>query len=73
MNIENYCVARVSEYWVAHYNKQWWLHRLDGPALEAIKVDVDTGVEDEWYYMGQKMDCKSQEEYEIILSLKAFW
>lgn len=41
-------------------------HRLDGPAVERENGN-------EWFYYGQKIDCSSQEEYERILRLKAFW
>ena len=49
------------------------LHRLDGPAkvgltLPGIEPDV------EWWYHGIRfIRCKSQEEFERMLKLKAFW
>ena len=42
------------------------LHRLDGPAME-----YDTTKS--WYYKGRKIFCSSQQEFEKILKLKAFW
>jgi hypothetical protein len=42
-------------------------HRLDGPAI----VWNDGGKD--WYYLGKKIDCSSQEEFERFLKLKAYW
>lgn len=41
-------------------------HRLDGPAL-----DYEDGYGD-WYYHGQWIDVKSQEEFESYLKVLAF-
>jgi hypothetical protein len=27
----------------------------------------------EWYYEGEEINCKSQEEFERIIKLKLFW
>lgn len=43
------------------------LHRTDGPA-----VCCRDGSR-RWYFHGQYIDCKSQEEFERLLKLKAFW
>jgi len=43
------------------------LHRLDGPAFHHIS---GYGA---WYYQGQRLDCETQEEFETLLKLKAFW
>jgi hypothetical protein len=40
---------------------------LDGPAIE-----FGNG-QKEWYYNGERVSCKSQEEFERFLSLKALW
>ena len=52
-------------------NKEWWvngvLHRIDGPAIiysEGYK---------EWHFRGLKIDCSTQEEFERLIKLKAFW
>ena len=46
-------------------------HRVDGPAR--IKVYLDGTVDQAWFYHGKKMNCSSQEEFERLLKLKAFW
>ena len=43
------------------------LHRVDGPACEWANGGKY------WYYHGTKLDCSSQEEFEKLLKLKAFW
>lgn len=49
---------------------EWWLydlrHRLDGPA-------VDWNDNKQWFYMDKRINCNSQEEFERLLKLKAFW
>jgi hypothetical protein len=52
-----------NKYWLQHGK----LHRLDGPAVE-----YDCGLK-YWFYRGVQMFCFSQEEFERILKLKAFW
>jgi hypothetical protein len=47
------------------------LHREDGPAVETISKDG--GHVQIWCLMGEKIDCMSQEEFERIVKLKAFW
>ena len=51
--------------------KVWYLdgkrHRTDGPAIEYPNGDKY------WYLNGKQIDCKSQEEFERLLKLKAFW
>jgi hypothetical protein len=51
--------------------KSWWLngkrHREDGPAIEhsnGYKV---------WYINDVRIPCKTQEEFERLMKLKAFW
>ncbi len=52
-------------------NKEWFLndelHRIDGPAIDY--VDGLKG----WYIHGKYIKCSSQEEFERLLKLKAFW
>lgn len=43
------------------------LHRVDGPAQEWV-----SGYK-EWWYQGIKLACSTQEEFEELLKLKAFW
>lgn len=44
------------------------LHRVDGPA------DIyEFWGYPHWYYNGKRIDCSSQEEFEKIIKLKAFW
>jgi hypothetical protein len=45
------------------YGKQ---HREDGPAIEWNDGDKY------WYYHGEKIDCKTQKEFEQFIKLKAF-
>ena len=47
-------------------------HRLNGPAFEWRK-DLWPNRKDQWYYMGKFIECSSQEEFERIIKLKAFW
>lgn len=51
--------------------KKWYqnnvLHRLDGPAFE-----WPSGAQD-WYYEGYYIECDSQEEFERLIKLRAFW
>ena len=56
--------------------KLWYqyghLHRLDGPAIEDMS-NVYVDILKSWWYYGQKINCKTQEEFEKIIKLKAFW
>ena len=49
----------------------WYLngkvHREDGPAIIYARFSKA------WYWHGNKINCSSQEEFERILKLKAFW
>jgi hypothetical protein len=42
-------------------------HRVDGPAVEYINGD------NYWWYHGKNIKVKSQQEFEKLLKLKAFW
>ena len=51
--------------------KQWYLddklHRKDGPAIEyANGFNL-------WFINNKLIDCASQEEFEKLIKLKAFW
>lgn len=52
--------------------EQWWYqnnvkHRLDGPAL------IWSNGNKEWWYKGKFIKCSSQEEFEKLIKLRAFW
>jgi len=55
----------------ANGDKQWYVngfrHRENAPAVEYI-----SGAK-RWYYNGIFIDCDTQEEFEVLLKLKAFW
>jgi hypothetical protein len=44
-----------------------FLHREDGPARESANGNC------QWWYEGEQIQCSSQEEFEKMLKLKAFW
>jgi hypothetical protein len=51
---------------------KWWylngkLHREDGPASEGVNGDKY------WYINDKHVPCKTQEEFERVMKLKAFW
>jgi hypothetical protein len=64
-------------------------HREDGPAYESenVKVWYSHGIRHRmdgpaiiwyngpkyWYYNGTHIPCSSQEEFEKLIKLKAFW
>jgi hypothetical protein len=49
----------------------WYIHgkrhRVDGPAVEWINGDKC------WCYRGDEINCNSQQEFERLIKLKAFW
>ena len=51
--------------------KEWCLegkrHRVDGPAIEYPNGNKH------WWLNGISLPCKSQEEFNKLLKLKAFW
>lgn len=53
----------ITKFW--YFNGQH--HREDGPAIEYYDGHKD------WYYKDKFIDCSSQEEFEKLLKLKAFW
>ena len=48
------------------------LHRLDGPAKVGLALP-GTEPDVEWWYHGTRIYCKSQEEFDRAIELKAFW
>jgi len=56
---------------ISKYGKEWCIndlnHRLDGPAIEW------EGGAKAWYFNGEYIDCQTQEEFEQLIKLKAFW
>lgn len=46
------------------------IHREDGPA---VYNNYDFSEYKEYWYQGQKIECSSDEEYQRLLKLKAFW
>jgi hypothetical protein len=53
----------AGKYWVSNN----LYHREDGPAVENYDGTK------RWYYRGKLIHCSSQEEFERLLKLKAFW
>lgn len=53
--------------YTGYYDDKGKHHRLDGPA-RIWHIGAQ-----EWWYHGTKIHCKSQEEFERYLKLKAFW
>ena len=52
------------------------LHRLDGPAVIIQELSLPKHpipAQQYWYYMGERMDCSSQQEFMKLLNLKVFW
>jgi hypothetical protein len=56
---------------LADGHKEWlvhnMLHREDGPAI--ILPDGNK----EWYLHGKKINCSTQEQFERLMRLRAFW
>jgi len=55
----------------ANGDKQWYLngkcHRIDGPAVEHVNGY------NSWYSNDQFVPCETQEQFERLMKLKAFW
>jgi hypothetical protein len=64
MKSYHHIFSNGEEHWV---NDIGLYHREDGPAF------ISTFGTQYWYYDGQYIHCSSQEEFERILKLKAFW
>jgi hypothetical protein len=54
-----------SGYWAWYF--EGWRHRLDGSA-----VRLENGRE-QWWVNGEALDCQTQEEFERLMKLRAFW
>ena len=52
-------------------HKEWWLngkrHRIDSPAIEYSSGSKC------WYLNNQRIECSTQQEFEQLMRLKAFW
>jgi len=59
---------------ISYFDNKKRYHRLDGPAT-TYSFDYTDGRSStpKWFYHGQYIDCKSQEEFDRIIRLKAFW
>lgn len=60
-------------YYDTDYTKR---HRIDGPAITMIEFSLpnkEMKINYEWWYFGEKIPCSSQEEFEKLLKMKAFW
>ena len=59
--------------YISELLQSWWFegkrHRTDGPAVEYI----GSGSFKEWWYHGVKIDCSSQQQFEKLIKMKAFW
>ena len=55
-------------YWLNLGSRGGQLHRIDGPAFDWKSVKRQ-----EWYLYGVRVDVNSQEEFERMMKLKAFW
>ena len=62
-----------TRYWILSYttndpmDRHEFFHREDGPAIE--NKDGSRF----WWYEGEYVECSSQQEFEKMLKLKAFW
>ncbi len=58
-------------------NKCWYQdgkrHREDGPAVEYPPTENHSNGYKEWWHQGDIINCSSQEEFEKLIKLKAFW
>jgi hypothetical protein len=50
-----------------HWYRHGLLHRIDGPAIELVDGT-------QWWFIdGIELDCETQEEFEQLIRLRAFW
>lgn len=55
------------------YRTNGQLSRLSGPAVQ-YGNGIDNGVsKSEWWFKGNRVECSSQEEFEKLIKMKAFW
>jgi len=75
---------RVSDGYIAYYDEQGNWHKEDGPARINVRASgmwLNNGIqttrhpltENEWWYHGKQINANTQEEFEQLLKLKAFW
>jgi hypothetical protein len=65
---EDYDIIKFDDDNVFYYLKgTLTYHRTDGPAI------ILPGGKKEWWLRGIKRKCSSQEEFEQLMRLKAFW
>jgi hypothetical protein len=50
-----------------YYVKNCLFHREDGPAIQYPNGDK------KWYINGYRISCSTQEEFERLMKLRAFW
>jgi hypothetical protein len=61
----------LDEHWYVLREGVYLLHREDGPAVKYSNITY--AQKEEWWYMGKKLHCKSQTEFEQLMKMKAFW
>jgi hypothetical protein len=73
----NGLIDHNNEYWYAEEDRNCEyrrFHREDGPAIiYSMGFAGRKDVEKQWWYLGKRLDCKTQEEFESLMRLKAFW
>jgi hypothetical protein len=57
----------INEYGDKYWYQNGKRHREDGPAIEYAHGSKY------WYINGKQINCTTQEEFEKLLKLKAFW
>lgn len=74
------CIEPRNQYWKTNINGEMVYHREDGPAMIFIDIPDNNPMwgmqgtsKQEWWYLGEKIEVSSQEEFEQFLRLKAFW
>jgi hypothetical protein len=56
------------------YDKNGVFHREDGPAIITLTFHGNVSFWNKyWWWRGEPVYCKTQEEFERFLKLKAFW
>lgn len=56
-----------------HWFKHGKRHREDGPATYTSDRESELFSTSEWWFNDVKINCSSQEEFERLINLKAFW
>jgi len=62
-----------TDYTAYYSHDQQSYHRLSGPARSWGQNNVNFPGRQEWWIDGEKINCSTQEEFEKIVKLKAFW